>query len=70
MFEFDAIDRWGPSLARYLGEVVPTKVRISSRSQAEIFRGISGCPVQGAGHKAKQGYFGDWRLATGYRYNR
>ena len=25
MFEFDAIDRWGPSLARYLGEVVPTK---------------------------------------------
>ena len=25
MFEFDAIDQWGPSLARYLGEVVPTK---------------------------------------------
>lgn len=25
MFEFDAIDRWGPSLASYLGEVVPAK---------------------------------------------
>ena len=25
MSEFDAIDRWGPSLASYLGEVVPAK---------------------------------------------